>query len=41
MQGKAERNGGVCAGGPGTPFGGLVNQFEPFTYALFPGENPG
>ena len=27
-------------GGPGTPFGGLVNQFEPFTYALFPGIFP-
>lgn len=27
-------------GGPGTPFGGLVNQFEPFTYALFPGVFP-
>lgn len=27
-------------GGPGTPFGGLVNQFEPFTYALFPGMFP-
>ena len=27
-------------GGPGTPFGGLVNQFEPFTYALFPGFFP-
>ena len=27
-------------GGPGTPFGGLVNQFEPFTYAIFPGIFP-